>query len=99
MKIYDNGILIKDFVPAIERKTGNVGLYDKVNDEFHIGMGGKLDVGANVDDGDILGTAVTINSTDIMELEYNHTLIAKWEKTILVINYYLIIKKRLYQSI
>lgn len=80
MKIYDNGILIKDFVPAIERKTGNVGLYDKVNDEFHIGMGGELDVGANVNDGDILGTAVTINSTDIMELEYDHTLIAKWEK-------------------
>lgn len=80
MKIYDNGILIKDFVPAIERKTGNVGLYDKVNDEFHIGMGGELDVGANVNDGDILGTAVTINSTDIMKLEYNHTLIAKWEK-------------------
>ena len=80
MKIYDNGILIKDFVPAIERKTGNVGLYNKVNDEFHIGMGGELDVGANVNDGDILGTAVTINSTDIMKLEYNHTLIAKWEK-------------------
>lgn len=35
-KIYDNGTLVRDFVPCLEdNEDGHIGLYDKVNDVFY----------------------------------------------------------------
>ena len=44
-QIYDNGDLVRDFVPA-EDDSGNVGLWDKVNETFHPNIGsGSFAVG------------------------------------------------------
>lgn len=77
MKIYDDGVLIKDFVPAVEIDTGIVGLYDKVNRAFHPGLGGVLNAGNVVTDQEPLGY-ISVSSEDIMGLTYDHTLTAKW---------------------
>ena len=78
MKIYDDGVLIKDFVPAVEIDTGIVGLYDKVNRAFHPGLGGVLNAGNVVTDEEPLGYIGISGETDIMSLAYDHTLTATW---------------------
>ena len=35
MQIYDNGVLVRDFVPCKSKKNGTHGLYDMVNKNFH----------------------------------------------------------------
>ena len=37
--IYDDGVLIRDFVPALENSTEEVGLFDFVNNVFYRNMG------------------------------------------------------------
>jgi len=37
-KLYDSGILIRDFIPA-KTQTGDIGLYDKLNDRFYFNKG------------------------------------------------------------
>ena len=34
-KIYDNGVLIREFVPCIQKSNNEVGMYDIVNDVFY----------------------------------------------------------------
>lgn len=73
-KIYDNGELIKDYIPAINL-YGEYGLYDKVNKEFLGQTGsGKL-AGGNTNDS-IISTKLSSNTT----FERNHTIYALWEK-------------------
>ena len=79
MKIYDSGVLIKDFVPAIEIATDTVGLYNKVNGEFHPGLGGALNPGSNVDDGEVLGSYTTVTANDTVDSTSGRTLIAMWD--------------------
>lgn len=38
-QIYDNGTLIRDYVPAQWNETGEFGLYDKVNNKFYSNAG------------------------------------------------------------
>lgn len=40
-QIYDNGALIRDFIPYIEGDV--VGLYDLVNDQFYMPIDGQLE--------------------------------------------------------
>ena len=58
-KIYDNGNLVRDFIPCRTKTTvtdvkgntcavGTVGLYDKVNDKFYSPEGGTLTAGNDV---------------------------------------------------
>ena len=45
-KLYDNGTLIRDFVPAMENKTEKVGMFDKISFTFFEAQGsGKMYVG------------------------------------------------------
>ena len=47
MKIYDNDILVRDFVPA-KSKSGEIGFYDLVNHRFHPNAGsGNLSININ----------------------------------------------------
>ncbi|MBP5177411.1 MAG: tyrosine-protein phosphatase, partial [Clostridia bacterium] len=39
MKIYDNGVLVRDFVPCYRNSDNKVGLYDKVNGVFYTNIG------------------------------------------------------------
>lgn len=39
VKVYDNGTLIRDYVPAKDTKTGIIGLYDKVNKKMYPNKG------------------------------------------------------------
>lgn len=39
MKIYNNGVLVRDFIPVLRQSDGNVGLYDKVNGTFYNNAG------------------------------------------------------------
>ena len=34
-KIYEDGTLVRDFIPCLEESSGHIGLYDKVNDTFY----------------------------------------------------------------
>lgn len=38
-KIYDNGVLVRDFVPCYRKSDNEIGLYDTVNDEFYSNQG------------------------------------------------------------
>ncbi|MBQ1241892.1 MAG: hypothetical protein IIX99_01665, partial [Oscillospiraceae bacterium] len=39
LKIWQDGVLVRDFVPCIENGTGTAGLYDLVNEKFHAAAG------------------------------------------------------------
>ena len=80
MKIYDSGALIKDFVPAVEITTGTVGLFNRVNNEFHPGLGGALNPGNNIYDGEILGPIITVTGTEVVGDYEGETLVATWQE-------------------
>ena len=46
--IYDNGSLVRNFVPMYQRSTGLYGMYDKVNDVFYTSPNGTDFTGASV---------------------------------------------------
>ena len=73
-KIYDNGELIKDYIPALNA-YGEYGLFDKVKKEFITNGGSSRIIGGSEKN--------IIESTDVSsddEVTYSHTLYAKWEK-------------------
>ena len=39
VKIWDNGTLIRDFVPAVRKSDNEIGMYDRVNDVFYTNDG------------------------------------------------------------
>jgi len=48
-KLYDNGTLVRDFVPCYRKADGEIGLYDAVNDVFYTNQGtGTFAKGADV---------------------------------------------------
>lgn len=73
-KIYNNGELIKDYIPAINL-YGKYGLYDKVSKEFLGQSGeGKLAGGSIIES--ITNTQISSSTT----FDKNHTIYAVWEK-------------------
>ena len=70
-KMYDNNVLVRDFVPCYEKTTGKVGLYDVVNDRFY----GNLASG----DDFTYGSEVYVKSTSVNNKTSNHTLYAHWQ--------------------
>lgn len=49
LKIYDNNILIRNFVPCYRKSDGVIGLYDKVNNKFYRNKGtGTFTKGNNI---------------------------------------------------
>jgi hypothetical protein len=44
-KIWDDGVLLRDFVPALENATEEVGMYDIVNNVFYRNVGTGVFVG------------------------------------------------------
>ena len=48
-KLYDNGYLVRDFVPCYRKATGENGLYDLVNSVFYTNKGtGSFSRGSNI---------------------------------------------------
>lgn len=41
MQVYDNGTLVRDFVPCLEESSGHIGLYDRATDIFHRANGSQ----------------------------------------------------------
>ena len=39
LEIYDNGLLVRSFVPCIRDEDGTIGLYDVVNNKFYTNQG------------------------------------------------------------
>lgn len=46
-KIYDNDILVRDFIPAIRDSDGKAGLYDLVTNQFYTNAGTGADFTTN----------------------------------------------------
>ena len=70
-KLYDNGTLIRDFIPAYRMSDGEVGLYDKVTGAFYTNQGtGTFSKGSNVDPYITSATQLISNN--------DHTLYADW---------------------
>ena len=58
-KIYDNGTLVRDFVP-VRNSSGTLGLYDTVNGTFYANAGsGTFTAGADINNNFIAGTEIT----------------------------------------
>ena len=71
-KIYENGVLVRDYVPVINELTGKAGLYDLVNGEFYGNSGtGDFVVGPTIE-------KEYITSSTIVEKTTDHTLYADW---------------------
>lgn len=47
-QIYDNGTLIRDFIPCIDISSGEVGLWDLVEDKFYSNSGTGVFVGVTI---------------------------------------------------
>ena len=48
-KLYENDVLVRDFVPVYRKSDNVAGLYDTINDVFYINQGtGSFTVGANI---------------------------------------------------
>jgi hypothetical protein len=54
--VYDNDVLVRDFIPCINA-TGEIGMYDKVNDVFYANAGTELFV-AGTETGEVVGRCV-----------------------------------------
>ena len=52
-QIYDNDVLVRDFVAAKKNSDGSVGLYDNVNNEFYLSPNGASFVGSTTEIGSI----------------------------------------------
>lgn len=49
MKIYDNGVLVRDFIPCYRKSDSEAGLYDKANNVFYMNQGtGSFIVGNKI---------------------------------------------------
>lgn len=49
-KLFDNSVLVRDFIPCIRNIDGEVGMYDLVNDIFYVNEGsGSFNSGAIID--------------------------------------------------
>ena len=71
-KIYNNGELVRDFVPCVQISTGKAGLYDRVNGVFY---GNDATTG---DDFTVPETAYYITSETIVKTASNHNIYAYW---------------------
>ena len=69
-KMYDNNILIRDYIPCYRKSDNKPGLYDLVNDVFYTNQGtGEFSIGQD--------TYITSDTTVVQTK--NHTLTAIWE--------------------
>ena len=72
-KIFDNNVLVRNYIPCYRKKDNVVGLYDNINDKFYVNLGeGIFDKGNNVNDSATATTQVITNE--------DHTLYAIWQK-------------------
>ena len=69
-KMYDNGTLVRDFIPCINDSTGKAGLYDLITNTFY-GNDGTGDFTA--------GSASYITSSTVVKETRNHTIYAVWK--------------------
>lgn len=66
-KIYDNGTLVRDFIPC-KNASGTVGLWDDVNSKFYSNAGtGTFTAGPEVDSGGSGATSYTVNITGSLD--------------------------------
>lgn len=68
LKIYENSVLVKNYVPAMNKISHDIGLYDKVEEEFYGNIGTGVFLTPYVD------------STTIVTKTSNHTLTAIWKQ-------------------
>lgn len=71
-KIYENGTLIRDFIPCYRKNDNVIGLYDAVNDVFYLNQGTNNFIkGSNMDS--------TVTSNTLVSNGKDHTLYAIWQ--------------------
>ena len=74
MKIYENDILVKNYVPVIKKASGEAGLLDTLTNTFYGKSGsGSFIVGNYSND--------YVTADDIVEVSSNHMLTAVWQHT------------------
>ena len=74
LKIYDDNILIRDFVPCYRKSDNEIGLYDLVNNVFYTNAGtGVFTMGAIIGSEDINLNPV-LNNKKIMKIYKGNTL-------------------------
>lgn len=74
LKIYDNNLLISEYVPCYRKSDDEIGLYDIVNGVFYTNKGtGTFNTGNDVE---------IITSTTTVSTNENHTLYASWVKNV-----------------
>ncbi len=73
-KIFNNNVLVRNFVPCYRKNDNSVGLYDTISKQFYTNPEGTgtFGKGNNVNDFVISSTQILINE--------DHTLYAIWEK-------------------
>lgn len=73
-QIYDNGILIRDFVPAL-RSDGIAGLYDAINDKFYVSSGSGNFI-ASSDNNEVVAVQTTVTGTYKIPFGYGYKVSA-----------------------
>ena len=69
--VYENSILIYNFIPCIEESTGKAGLYDTITGTFYDNDGSGDDF--------VVGNEIHVTEESIMNIAHAHTLYATWK--------------------
>ena len=76
-KLYDNNVLVRNFVPCYRRADNAIGLYDTVDGKFYTNEGtGSFSKGSDVNSSNY---STVITSMTQMVTNEDHTLYAMWE--------------------
>lgn len=77
-KIYDNNVLVRDFIPVYNKQDGTIGLYDLLNGKFYVNQGtGTFLKGADVPNDNVIKLPAplqldgAINSRNSFEITKN----------------------------
>ena len=78
-KMYDNNILVRDFVPVVRSRDGVAGMYDMVESKFYTNAGSDAFIAGEASE--------RITADTPIVKDFDHTLFAQWTENVYTVTY------------
>ena len=78
-KMYDNNILVRDFVPVVRKSDGVAGMYDMVESKFYTNAGSGAFIAGEASE------RITADTPIVQD--FDHTLFAQWTENVYTVTY------------
>ena len=78
-KMYDNNILVRDFVPVVRKSDGVAGMYDMVGHKFYTNAGSGAFIAGEASE------RITADTPIVQD--FDHTLFAQWTENVYTVTY------------